>query len=990
MKKGLVLIGLLLCFVTLSFQIIAAAAPQTDSSIISNELKKVANYAEDYEGGNINYAQLLVYISAAKQNIDVVLKDIYTQTGTPISQSQIEDILGPSTGTTDETWSMWQQKLITLDESFPTWEKTIFDGRDMQIVVNVHPDMGLKDGKEFPGAIFDITPVFKLEVTQTSLSKIQDMVDEFKTYDQTPTDELARQIAKEIGDLSSSFRSNSQESGNCEKEMQRIFGSETSRNEVHSFNIRLKEDQNSSVDAFFQYCDGCNVFGSIDLKFTVMSEGTQQEDKEMDKQQFMGLTDDQYEQQIKSLFEEFIKNPDAILGNKISALTHAWLDSISKDNTQDIRNRTYAKIKELYIGLFADYPSQESVVYETEYSKEIYSNGVPNFDKFKNENASNCKTYPKIECDGDVIIKGKDANGCPLEPICMPKNYPCAIDSDCAQPLCGKSQCVNGQCSFNGLGECKQSECNDGDKDYMRCVSGEVLVRKLCTDGRWKETGQQCISGVASEEQQSVTSEEVNTGCNSIADCNTGEVCSSGKCVLIQEKSESNQDIIQQVDELQPQASATSSENSDNTKDQTKTEDTSGASSSTEATGNSGTTGNIIRSFLSGYAVEDTANAASATASGENATTDEQQKIENEKKAYENSYGRVALSGTCWTDLSGKSYGDLYFNLEGKFGVINDIAKINYDNGNNWCLGEVKQSILARRALENSLNNDFAKWFFEDYLANNANEWQRRSAALQNIYSYDMKLSEIMAGDKDCSGDYKLPEFNLINVDYETSFGSFKFWEKELEAKVGRSKEPVKVVAPYMTSWIFPSKEIVEQSMINDPSGSGNVDQPYRGAGMFEESNELEGNQQLADDVGKLIDKYSNGKDSIVMEIKFIDPDNNKIIMQMPISFTRKDISMVDNVNPQNIIPDITVNADFNQLYDLIAKVQRENKEKFIVYPSYDKSLHIKQSISEFVNAIELKMKINNMISSIETTPESAKEDVVKFIKDFMSSALGA
>jgi hypothetical protein len=970
MKRGVifsVFLFISIIFIILFIQI-ANAAPQTDPSVISNEIKKISRYAEDYESGNINYAQLLVYISAAKQNINTVLHDIYFQTGTPISQSQIEDILGPSTGTTVETWSNGQQKLITLDEPFPTWEKVVFDGRDIQVIVSVYPDIGLKDGKEFPGAIFNINPVFKLEEIKTSLSQLEDIIEQIKTYDQTPSEELAKQIAKDITDFQNSFRTNTQQSGNCESEMERVFGSggSGSRNEVNLYKIILNKGENTTGMVFFQYCDDCGGFGRIDIKFSKITDGVEDEQKEFDKEQFRDFTDEQYEKEIRNAFEEFSRNPNSDLGNKMNSLTYSWIESSYQGDEQQ-RRATYQGIKEFYLNLFADYPKEESVMTETEYSKEVFVNGVADMNKIEENNG--CPTYPKIDCDGNVIIKGKDAKGCPLEPICISENSKCTSDEDCGQQLCGKSECINGECRLTNFEECRKSECTDGDKDYMRCSSGEVLVRKLCSNGIWKETGQECQEGYSQEQQSSgedINEEEVNSECSSISDCGSGEVCSNGKCVAISEREESNQDVLKEVGQIEEnQESTTSSDSSSG-------EDKSGS-------GDSGVTANVIRAIISAFVVE-----------GEEKTEEEINKQEKEGQNSDN-YGKVVLSGNCWIEANDKSSGDIYFQLEGKFSKIGEAMKNeNQNNKDTWCLGEVKQYILARRALEQSMNDDFAKWFFEEYLASNADQWQRRSAILQEIYNYDRKLSEMTAGDKECSGNYKLPEPNLINLEYETSFGSFKFWERVLTAKVGRSKEPVEVVSPYMTSWIFPSKDIVEQSMINDPAGFSDVDQPYRGAGMFEEPNELKNNPQLAETVGSLIDKYGNGKDSILIAFKFIDYENNQVIMNIPIVFTREDISMASEVNTQStetLTPDITANADFNQLYDLIEKVQKENKENFVVYPDYDKSWHVKQGLSEFVNAIELKLKINNIISSIETTPESARSDVIKFVKDFIDMA---
>ena len=62
------------------------------------------------------------------------------------------------------------------------------------------------------------------------------------------------------------------------------------------------------------------------------------------------------------------------------------------------------------------------------------------------------------------------------------------------------------------------------------------------------------------------------------------------------------------------------------------------------------------------------------------------------------------------------------------------LTKSKQEDNNAWCIGDVKKAVVERKEFESGMNNDFAKWFFEDYLANNANQWQKRSQILKNIY----------------------------------------------------------------------------------------------------------------------------------------------------------------------------------------------------------------------------------------------------------------
>jgi hypothetical protein len=121
------------------------------------------------------------------------------------------------------------------------------------------------------------------------------------------------------------------------------------------------------------------------------------------------------------------------------------------------------------------------------------------------EDCAICVEYPAIECDGKVIFKGKDENGCPLEPICLEEEKVCRTDDECAQPLCGVASCVMegeesvGECKITELEECKEAECVDGEERIVTCETGEELTVKICEEGLWKSTGVECAGKIGLE-----------------------------------------------------------------------------------------------------------------------------------------------------------------------------------------------------------------------------------------------------------------------------------------------------------------------------------------------------------------------------------------------------------------------------------------------------------------------------------------------------------
>ncbi len=92
--KKLVMFGiLLLCL----FPIISATT-------IDSEIQKLTHYAEEYEIGNINYAQLLVHLSSARQNMNELVGIVSEEEGGIVSQEQLRPLLGEPQEETKWVW----------------------------------------------------------------------------------------------------------------------------------------------------------------------------------------------------------------------------------------------------------------------------------------------------------------------------------------------------------------------------------------------------------------------------------------------------------------------------------------------------------------------------------------------------------------------------------------------------------------------------------------------------------------------------------------------------------------------------------------------------------------------------------------------------------------------------------------------------------------------------------------------------------------------
>jgi hypothetical protein len=136
MKKRVIL-GLFLIFFL--FPLVSAS--------LSDEIQKITHHAEEYETGNINYVQLLVYTSAVRESINEILGSTEREFGGILEREQLAP-LGEPTKDTKWVWVENEEHEVRVDEPLPVWRNVIFDGKKIQIRMNAWPSIFRKEGEE--------------------------------------------------------------------------------------------------------------------------------------------------------------------------------------------------------------------------------------------------------------------------------------------------------------------------------------------------------------------------------------------------------------------------------------------------------------------------------------------------------------------------------------------------------------------------------------------------------------------------------------------------------------------------------------------------------------------------------------------------------------------------------------------------------------------------------------------------------------------------
>lgn len=815
------------------------------------------------------------------------------------------------------------------------------------------------------------------------------------------------------------------------------------------------------------------------------------------------------------------------------------------------------------------------------------------------EDCSLCPTYNATECNGRLMFRGSNENGCPLDPICLEENSSCVSDSDCSDTLCGDSQCIEGQCTIVELVECRESECTEGQQRVLNCASGERLVSGTCTEGVWKEIETLCsedrggvIPGMDVENETEITKieeregsesmveegeiveESVGNACTVKSDCgNENDVCSNGICVTIplmvdqpseetddheysteggednveeQKGEEGDAEGIQEEEVEEPEAESTeASEANENPADEP---------AEVESSESSGVTGNFVFDLvvglakITGFDVEagdsgdsggDESDGASGGAEGgssdsssedseedsgsegessleseeglsegpleESSAEDsdggqnqndpgqvdgddvnreererdedeqrdeerrERQREDDERRAgecedncarncydqnvrpcvekcakeacgekwecnideetkqcegickeevkldecesscgdkclkgekywsegedkkndFKENMGGFQAGGSCRTS-QGKTEGFIWFGGWGEpFEDLQRIKNQYYSQGSSdWCKREFENLKKQREEFVKGFDEEFVRWFFEEYLSNSANDWEKHLSGIYDLYWKDVEMSKQMVEKMSCLGMDELPQMELINVKYETEYGSLEFWEEIIEVDIG-GKGTVKIISPYMKTWIFPPEQFITYEMkksMKEHRMPGPDGEESTGPSK-EEMDEMRGDSKMMSNIQKLSEKYGGSFDVV---LQFKDYEKEEIIFNVYVKIDQEDLIQITPMLPEdNPAEDVKVVFDYDKLYNLIHTSEKEMRGAELESPPWDRKPRLMSMVSKVSTFMALGNQVRALKSSAEYSPKSAEKDAKRFVDDFFMGMMG-
>ncbi len=360
------------------------------------------------------------------------------------------------------------------------------------------------------------------------------------------------------------------------------------------------------------------------------------------------------------------------------------------------------------------------------------------------------------------------------------------------------------------------------------------------------------------------------------------------------------------------------------------------------------------------------------------------------KDEHKEEKGVFAVGGGCRKEQQ-KTDGHIWFNGWGEpFERIEPLKQKYYQGSNSeWCKEDFENLKKQRQEFEKGFNEEFAKWFFEDYLANSAEKWEQATSGIYEIYWTDVDNIMQTAQRMDCLNIAEFSDYNLINVKYESEYGSIEFWEELKTAKMPEMDKEINVITPYMKIWVFPSKEFIKYEMKKamengEFPGEDKTERENEEGPTEEEREMIKQNKKFIEEIKKVSDKYG-GNLGVLVQLK--DYETNEIVFNIYAQVNENDIIKMKPMLPEQVPEeDAKIEIDFEKIYSLISVQEKEMRGDEIQSPPWDKKQ--RGGFREIRNGAKMYFKIIGIMNSAKVYPEESEKDIKSLFNLFLKMAM--
>ncbi|MFH1065137.1 MAG: hypothetical protein V1734_01375 [Nanoarchaeota archaeon] len=520
MKTLFVLLALLIAIVPSVF----AADPVTD------KVSAITHYAEQYEMGEISYAELKIYSNSLREDIKGLMSEVVFEENEGkhyegISPEAAEKFFGKPTDYTNWVWVLNEEHDMKVEKKMPRWEKAVYDGKKIQITFNAWPQIYMAEDGEKEIYWVDFKTRFKKQFNLDISGMEAELKGLAEQYLSAQSNGAA--FAGKLVEFSTKVQSYiEQNRENCQLMLEKFFSSDDKSEEQTKL---VWESEIYSGEQFMLFarttlCESCEWVWA-DTWFEPRMEGPGFKMPDFSKEgsssyDFESLKDKDDAELLSMLKQEIEKARQAAeaFDNGRGSLDIGGISSNvqmlhkAMSEKANWNEKTRQESKQKYISnldsLLSVFKTEKSQVKELRYEKRIVENFVEQKDK-------HCRQVQEEEC---------------------------AIDEGC----------INGECriAIGGNEDCQNNADDDGDtlidcRDPDCAKSCGKFCKSVCEDECWP-CFMQCdsICKECSDCRNNGGKEECNEICSKECDPCRNEKCwDTSKCTECRTCEEANREV---------------------------------------------------------------------------------------------------------------------------------------------------------------------------------------------------------------------------------------------------------------------------------------------------------------------------------------------------------------------------------------------------------------------------------------------------------------
>lgn len=283
--------------------------------------------------------------------------------------------------------------------------------------------------------------------------------------------------------------------------------------------------------------------------------------------------------------------------------------------------------------------------------------------------------------------------------------------------------------------------------------------------------------------------------------------------------------------------------------------------------------------------------------------------IEGNENCNEWIKAEIKLDGTCAKEGRGVKdmRANIWFSAQGE--DWNPLHHLNEGGGGWSCDKEIEELVNLRKAFQDDINNDFAIWFFEDFIGGeDYDKIFNGEKGFQSVMEILIRNEEEISERLQCSENPEWPEgFEKIEITYINDNTHIEVWEKIVPVEQTKINHHTTL---YKYSWI-PDKQLMKD-LINYKVSETNTFGPTAKDIAAIRANE--GQMHL---ITSLAESYGGSFD-VMLELK---EEQGQIVKKYLTINPNVTVQFFDEIDRE---PDISIEVDYDVLYDFIKYMNYE------------------------------------------------------------------